>query len=606
MDSRHRLAGALAALALLLPSMARSSCTIETAELPVTMVGVRAIATVRINGTNVPMMVDSGAFYSILTEAAAAQLKLKIGPMPGRIVVKGAGGTVDTGIAVVHRLELLGGDIPDVEFVVGGSDPGSGAMGVIGRNILSAADTEYDLAHGAIRLVFPGDGCGEANMAYWAGDQPVSEVDLLRDNDDRLRRPAIRGIVKVNDKKLLALFDSGAYSTVMALRAAHRLGLADSDMARNGTSYGADGRPVRSWTAPFAKIDIGGEVISNNCLRVADYDVEEDMLLGIDFFLSHRIYVSSKQQRMYFTYNGGPVFAQNRGVAPAAVADAASASDTLSADEHARRGAASLSRNDLAAALADLDRACAMAPANASFLAIRASIHVHMKHPSLALADLDAALRLAPADVQALLARAALHAEAHARDLAAADLAAADKLLSPQANEHTIIATLHERNQMPERAIPQWTQWIATHPHDIRLEQAYNGRCWDRMLLDRELDMAMKDCEEALDFDSKNFHNLDTRGWLWLRMGQTANARADFDKAIALHKEAGTSLYGRGILRLRAGDAAGAHADFVAARAAEHGIDAMMKDFGLPLAPDAAEATAAAVAVSASASAAAH
>ena len=30
-----------------------------------------------------------------------------------------------------------------------------------------------------------------------------------------------------------------------------------------------------------------------------------DMLLGMDFFLSHHIYISKAQHRLYFTYNGG-------------------------------------------------------------------------------------------------------------------------------------------------------------------------------------------------------------------------------------------------------------------------------------------------------------
>ncbi len=80
---RCGLASALTALALLLPAAAYSNCKITTAELPGTMVGTRAIATVHINGTSVPMMLDSGAFYSFLTEAAAAQLKLRLRWMPG-------------------------------------------------------------------------------------------------------------------------------------------------------------------------------------------------------------------------------------------------------------------------------------------------------------------------------------------------------------------------------------------------------------------------------------------------------------------------------------------------------------------------------------------
>ena len=36
-----------------------------------------------------------------------------------------------------------------------------------------------------------------------------------------------------------------------------------------------------------------------------------DMLLGADFFLSHHVLVSNSQQKIYFTYNGGPVFMLN-------------------------------------------------------------------------------------------------------------------------------------------------------------------------------------------------------------------------------------------------------------------------------------------------------
>ena len=32
------------------------------------------------------------------------------------------------------------------------------------------------------------------------------------------------------------------------------------------------------------------------------------MLLGYDFLRSHRVLVAHSQRRIYFTYNGGPVF----------------------------------------------------------------------------------------------------------------------------------------------------------------------------------------------------------------------------------------------------------------------------------------------------------
>jgi len=42
------------------------------------------------------------------------------------------------------------------------------------------------------------------------------------------------------------------------------------------------------------------------------------MLLGADFFQSHRIYVANSQRQMFFTYNGGPVFGLPASQSPAA------------------------------------------------------------------------------------------------------------------------------------------------------------------------------------------------------------------------------------------------------------------------------------------------
>jgi hypothetical protein len=40
------------------------------------------------------------------------------------------------------------------------------------------------------------------------------------------------------------------------------------------------------------------------------------MLVGCDFFLSHRILVLAKEHTMLFTYNGGPVFQLVKSSAP--------------------------------------------------------------------------------------------------------------------------------------------------------------------------------------------------------------------------------------------------------------------------------------------------
>ena len=585
---RWRQACALAACALLLPAAAQAGCTIQTAELPVKMVGTRAIATVRIDGTDVPLIVDTGAAYSMLTDAAAAQLKLKVG---SGIRVGGLTGVVQTGLATVKKLELLGGSVPDVEFIVGGVEPGSGAMGLIGRNILWLSDAEYDLAHGVIRFVFPGDDCADANMAYWAGDAPVSEIRLLRDDKHRSRLPPLHGVVKVNDRSEIVLFDSGATSLV-SLQTAHQLGLKESDMKRNGVGYGVSGKPVKAWTAPFAKVDLGGEIISNNRLQVVDVDMEEDMLLGIDFFLSHRIYVSQKRRLMFFTYNGGRVFMYNDAAPATAAASAASsaASDAdagLDADAYSRRGAASASRGDFASALADVDRACALAPTSASFLAQRAAIEFALRQPAKARQDIDKALELDPGQADARLQRATARARDKDTDGALADLAVLDKTLAPESPLRVRMGNLYMSLRAPAQAVVQFDLWVPHHEHEFQIERVLYDRCWARVELGVDLDKAVDDCDAAVDADSKSGVYLAGRAWARLRNGAPSRARSDFDRSLALRPDHALTLYGRGLARQRLGDAAAGQADLDAARKLDPKIDAEMARRGLDSVPSA-------------------
>ena len=576
------LRGVAIVLALLGAAAAQAKCTAQFMELPVRMEGSRAIAEVGINGTRIPLIVDSGAFFSSLTEATATQLGLKLQSAPYGFTVTGlSGNMVSPKIAEVAHLELLGGNLPDIEFLVGGNDSGLGAMGILGRNILGAFDTEYDLAHGMIRFVIPSSDCANTNMAYWAKDMVVSEAALEREHGDRRdRTPALRTPVKVNDAEIMALLDTGA-TTLVSLHGAHRAGLKDADLKDAGAMFGVGQGHSRGWTAAFDSVELGGETVRHNHLRVADFESATfDMLVGIDFFLSHRVYISKKQSRMYFTYNGGPVFALNvdaKADAPAAPASG----ETLGADELYRRGAASLSRQDFAAALADLDRACALEPGNAGFHATRAQAHERLGHRKEALVDLDTALAIDPSLVRARLQRVTMRAGADdAAAKVADDLAVLDATLAPAANERRYLAELYEHVNQPSPAIKQLTLWISNHPDDVMLGRARNQRCWVRAELGIELDQALKDCDAAIDDDGKDGQRLDSRGWLYLRRNQPEKAKADFDRAIELRAANAWSLYGRGVANRRLGQAAAAQADLAAARKADAKIDGLVKAAG--------------------------
>jgi predicted aspartyl protease/Tfp pilus assembly protein PilF len=580
-------AGALAALALTLPIAAHAACQIETLDLPVRMIGSRAVATVGINGTPVPLTVDSGAFFSVLTEAAATQLDLRTRQFPA-LRVEGIAGRMDARVTTVDKLQLAKGDISRVDFVVGGNEPGAGTMGLMGRNLLSFTDTEYDLANGLIRFSFPNDDCAKANLAYWAGATHVTEIDLESEYFRRSKTPALRARVKLNGTELVALFDTGA-TTVVTARAARRAGVAEAQMTPSGAIYGAGRGSVQGWTAPFDRIEIGDEAIEHNRLRVGDFTLDNaDLLLGIDFFLAHRIYVSKTQGKMFITYNGGTVFALNRGESIGAVPfdaePAASSADAASADQLARRAAAFASRQDYERALVELNRAIELEPMSAAHFVQRGIVLEALKRPGVAIESFDRALELEPAQADARFRRAVLRLRARNRDGAQSDLDALDKALASQANIRLAMASLYLELEQPAQSLAQLNQWLAAHPDEVRRDAALNSRCWVRAMLGIELDQALKDCNDAIDADAKNAAYLDSRGWVQLRVGRNQRALADFDRALELRPGFAFALYGRGLAKSRLGDSAQGEADLAAARKAQADIDLRVTRAGLMLA----------------------
>jgi tetratricopeptide (TPR) repeat protein/predicted aspartyl protease len=572
-------------LALTSPVPARSACQVELLELPVKMIGSRAVATVGINGMQVPLTVDSGAFFSFLTEAAATQLNLRLRQAPSALRIEGITGRVDARVTTVDKLQLLKGDIPRVDFVVGGNEPGAGTMGLMGRNLLAFTDTEYDLANGMIRLSFPNDDCTKANLAYWAGASHVSEVELEPEYRSRSKTPPLRARVKLNGTELVALLDTGA-STLVSLRSARRAGVAEAQMTPSGAVYGAGRGSARRWTAPFAKVEIGDETITNNRLHVGDFTLDDaDLLLGIDFFLSHRIYVSKQQGKMYFTYNGGTVFALNRsdsvGAVPFTPEQAASEPQVASADQLARRAASLAARQEYERALAELTRAVELEPTSAAHYAQRGGVLEALRRPTTAIEDYDKAIELDSAQTDARFRRAVLRLGLKNREGALADLDALDKALATQAQLRLAMSALYLQLEQPARTIVQLDHWLSAHPNEERRQNALNSRCWARALIGVDLEKALDDCNDAIARDGKNAAYFDSRGWVQLRLGRYEKAVADFDRALALRPGLAFPLYGRGLAKTRLGEVAQGQADLDAARNSQADIDSRVKRAGL-------------------------
>lgn len=514
--------------------------------------------------------------------SAAAEYKLTLNHYPLNFRLEGVGGVADAEATQVRTLQLSGSSIKNVDFLVGGPALGSLA-GVLGQNILHVGDVEYDLAGGAIRL-FQSSGCEHKSFAYWAAGKTVSE---LRMDPTTPENPQTMADVTVNGVRMKAMLDTGSETSMMSQAAARRAGLdiAGPNAMPAGLSTGIGRRSLRTWILPVTKFEVGQESISNTHMRVTDVDMKGvDVILGADFFLSHRVFVANSQSRIYFTYNGGPVFNLARNAdAPAGPALSSAADMPADAAAFERRGAVASARGDHASALADFDQAVRLAPTEARFLRQRAAQRAAMRQPSAALADLDAAIKLDGDDLDARLMRAQLRIEAHDLDGARGDLDVVAKSAPRQADLRLSLADLYLSAQKPEAAIGEYDIWTASHAaDDSRLGLALNGRCWARALLGRDLGRALADCDAAVRLlPPRTPAPLDSRGLVRLRRGDLARAVSDYDAALAVKPRLAWSLYGRGLARLKQGKTAEGRADLAAAAAVDAHMPEEARRWGL-------------------------
>jgi tetratricopeptide (TPR) repeat protein len=314
-----------------------------------------------------------------------------------------------------------------------------------------------------------------------------------------------------------------------------------------------------------------------------------DMLIGIDFFLSHRIYVARSQNRILFTYNGGPVFSlSEKQETPAADASAADAPQDAAGFSH--RGAVTAARGDLKRALADPDRAVELAPVVAAYRAQRGQLNLALRQRDAALADLDEALRLDPQADEARLDRAYALQANKATDAARADLQVLDGRLSTQSNLRRRMGHLFLAMDEPGPAVQQFDQWVASHAREADLHTVLNSRCWARALTGTQLDKALDDCDEALDARPEEAAYLDSRGLVYLRQGKWKKAIADYNAALAVNPKLAWSLWGRGLAQLHAGARDQGLADIAAAKAMRPRIEAETHLYGIDVPPDLAAA----------------
>jgi tetratricopeptide (TPR) repeat protein len=575
----------LIALAQLWAAPVRAACHLETlAVLPVTMKGMEPTVPVKVNGHDAQFLVDSGAFFTGLSPQAAA--RFGVATRFEGANVQGVGGAEEVKTAVVDTFTIGGLPLRQMEVTVFAS----AGEGTLGRNVLGRNDVEYDLANGVVRLVKTVDCKSTDNLAYWSKDPQIMGIDLTSRQYE-----AIIGAGAINGQKIRIQFDTGASYTTVTLDAAARAGVTPSSPGAKpaGKTVGIGPKAIDTWIAPVASFSVGTEEILHTNLRIGDIALGDvDMLLGADFFLSHRVLIAHSQHRVYFTYNGGPVFRLERAAAAGLSArqSAATAPEAAQSDPNlptdaagfARRASAAAARLEYPQAIADFSKSIDLDPHVAQTWFARGQAYLANRQPRYALADFDQTLRLKPDDAAALMARAGLTINSN-RTQAQADLAAAASA-STDPEQSLQIALMFERAGLLPEGVTQLDRWLAANPGAAPAQRAaaLNGRCWLRAVLNQGLDQALADCDAALRLRPRTAAFLDSRGHVRLNRGQYDLAIADYDAALQENPKLAAAMYGRGVAKARKGAKAEGEADLKAALAINPRLAQRAPRIGLP------------------------
>ncbi|HXF77285.1 MAG TPA: aspartyl protease family protein [Usitatibacter sp.] len=388
---------------------------VRIAEWPVRLRGGLPIVEGEIDGKKVGVLVDTGAYLSLITNSAAQRLGLET--RSTFEWVSGFGGASRVLATRIEEIRIGNMVSKHLRVRVSGERPFPGVDLILGEDFFQQVDLEFDYAHGVVRLFQPLD-CGkDVPLSYW----DPNAIRLPIEDERQVYVP-----VKVNGHEGRAMIDSGAAAgSVMSLQLADDAGITPQTpgVQPAACTFGIGAGNVRLWVARFDSIGLGDETIHDAHLQLADYvggwRRVPEMILGSDFLRAHRVLIARSQRKVYFSYTGGRIFPATPSIdcddlprvknTPEAIAalDQAIASNPKDAKALLRRGMLR-ARSDPTGARSDLDAVIALDPDNAVALSTRSALRGTQKDYAGALADSEAAIALGMRTPAIYVARAYL------------------------------------------------------------------------------------------------------------------------------------------------------------------------------------------------------
>jgi predicted aspartyl protease len=280
-----------------IPGSTPQVCSIvKAAEVPLRIERGFVVAPATIEDSAVTLLIDTGSEGSLVTPGAVARLHLQR-DSHNRTTIRGIGGSISTQNARLQSFGIGGMVMMDQSTAVGPVGPASGAAlqvsGLLGADWLSDFDVDFDLPRRVMTL-YRVQGC-TGDYVPWQG--PMTSIPARLYGRGLLVLPST-----LDGQPVAALLDSGADASVVAEAVAARAGADAAAMAHDpvGHGIGVDGNPQDLHRHRFGDLQVGAEHFHDVTIAVSElHNTPADMLLGIDWLRSHRLWIAYAARRVF-------------------------------------------------------------------------------------------------------------------------------------------------------------------------------------------------------------------------------------------------------------------------------------------------------------------
>jgi tetratricopeptide (TPR) repeat protein/S1-C subfamily serine protease len=222
------------------------------------------------------------------------------------------------------------------------------------------------------------------------------------------------------------------------------------------------------------------------------------------------------------------------------------------------RGLAKSALGQQAAAIADYDRAIAIAPQDSQAYYNRGVAKSDLGQKAAAIADFDRAIAIAPQDSQAYNNRGSAKSDLGQKAAAIADFARAIAINPKYAQAYYNRGVVKSELGDKAAAIADYDRAITINPQSAL---AYNNRGVVKSALGQKA-AAIADFDRAIAINSQDAQAYNNRGVVKSALGDKAAAVADYDRAIAINPQFAQPYYNRGVIKSDLGHNTAAITDF--------------------------------------------